>query len=151
MSQLVQFGFIFLKKPLLIIPTLKATKQTFSICNRLYGKAHHRSNKANAFRHALWNVLICQKTLKITKNDEKSEFWAKKVTDLYEKVTNNDPLDQAMDLHNNNIGRVVFRSKTFKNDTEIINFLQNMAENAQKVSKMIEIKDSEENLIYIAH
>ncbi|QNJ97417.1 hypothetical protein ALE3EI_0842 [Constantimarinum furrinae] len=151
MSQLVQFGFIFLKKPLLIIPTLKATKQTFSICNRLYGKAHHRGNKANAFRHALWNVLICQKTLKITKNDEKSEFWAKKVTDLYEKVTKNDPLDQAMDLHNNNIGRVVFRSKTFKNDTEIINFLQNMAENAQKVSKMNEIEDSEENLIYIAH
>nr|WP_186991159.1 hypothetical protein [Constantimarinum furrinae] len=73
------------------------------------------------------------------------------MTDLYEKVTKNDPLDQAMDLHNNNIGRVVFRSKTFKNDTEIINFLQNMAENAQKVSKMNEIEDSEENLIYIAH
>ncbi len=101
---------MLLRRPLLVYPTWKATKQTLEICDSIYGKAHHKNGKANAFRHALWNVLICQKTLKITKNKDKSAFWAQKVTHLHEKLTKNEILDTAMDLHNNAVGdRTVFR------------------------------------------
>ena len=85
----------------------------------LFGSRHHKSNKANAFRHALWNVLICQKTLKKTNNREKSVIWTKKVTDLYEKVTQNEFLDQLMDLHNNEIGRTLFLDLFDKNEATI--------------------------------
>lgn len=34
------------------------------ICDDLFDRSHHKSNKANAFRHALWNILICQKNQK---------------------------------------------------------------------------------------
>ena len=96
-SQLWQLSVVFLKHPLLIMPTLKATKDTFAICNQLYGNQHHKSNRANAFRHALWNVLICNKSVNTLKNKQKSVFWAQKVTDLYEKVTQNEPMDEAME------------------------------------------------------
>jgi hypothetical protein len=149
LGQLLRLGFIFLRRPFLIVPTLKATKRTFSVCDRLYGRAHHKSNKANAFRHALWNVLICQKTLKTTKNNVKSIKWAAKVTEMYEKVTKNDPLDKAMDLHNNQIGRFAFERNSDKNESEMVVFLQNLAENAQKVTNLNEIEQIEDQLVYL--
>ena len=46
--------------------------------------------------------------MKYAKNKQKSVFWAQKVGDLYEKVTQNEILDQEMDLHNNTTGRILF-------------------------------------------
>ena len=125
--QLWHLSVLFLKHPLLIVPTLKATKETFKICNALFENEHHKSNKANAFRHALWNVLICQKSMKWHKNKQKSVFWAQKVTDLYEKVTQNEILDEAMDLHNNTIGRICFLNFLDQNKAEMVTFLQEKA------------------------
>lgn len=149
-GQLFKLSLLFLKHPLLILPTLKATKQTFIICDRLYGKAHHKSNAANAFRHALWNMLICVNSLKRTKNKQKSVFWAQKVTDLYEKVTKNDLLDQAMDLHNNAIGRMGFLNNLNKTEKEIIAFLQEKTQVAKKVANSNEMEKLKKELVYIA-
>ena len=149
-GQLFKLSVLFLKHPLLILPTLKATKQTFVICDQLYGKAHHKSNAANAFRHALWNMLICLNSLKRTKNKQKSVFWAQKVTDLYEKVTKNNPLDEAMDLHNNAIGRMGFLNNLNKTQTEIVSFFQEMAKNAKKVSNTEEMKKHLRQFFYIS-
>lgn len=97
------------------------------ICDELYGNSHHKSNKANAFRHALWSVLICRNSYKITKNKQKSVFWAQRVTDLYEKVTQNGIEDQVMDIHNNAVGRICFLNFLESDEKEIIAFLQERA------------------------
>ncbi len=144
-----QFGWLFLTHPLYIRPTWIATKRTFAICNNLYGSNHHKSNKANAFRHAFWNLLICKKVVKGGKNLEKSSIFTQKVTDLYEKATKNDIFDQAMDLHNNKIGRMLFLEFLDKTETEMINLVQKRAEMAKKVAQIEEIEKYETELVYI--
>ena len=148
-KQLSKLAFLFLSRPLLILPTLAATKQTMRICDDLYGKAHHKPNKANAFRHAFWNIAIGSKTLKITKNKQKSIIWAQKLTVLYEKVTKNPVLDEAMDLHNNQLGQQWFYEVFDKNESEIANFLQKKLLMAQKVTKIEEIENQNLHLVYL--
>ncbi len=148
-TQLWYFVVLCLKHPLLILPTLKATKQTFQVCNELFGNEHQKSNKANAFRHALWNVLICKKSMKSLKNKQKSVFWGQKVTDLYEKVTQNEPLDEAMDLHNNAIGRMCFLNYLGKNEEEMVVFLQNRAKNAIKITYSSNLNLIANQMVYI--
>jgi len=147
-KQLVRLAFLFLKNPLLLIPTLKATKEALKVCDSLFGKSHHSNGKENAFRHALWNALICEKTREMTKNDEKSIIWTQKITDLYEKATKNNPLDKAMDLHNNHIGRMLFLNE---NKAEIVFFLQKRLENARKITNIEEIDLYNDRLIYISN
>lgn len=119
------------------------------VCDKLYGKIHHKNGKANAFRHALWNVLICEKTLKFTKNGQKSAEWAKKVTDLHEKLAKNDELDTEMDFHNNEIGRRLFLAKKDQNESISNEFLLKMLENAQKVVKIEDFEKIDNQLVYI--
>ena len=140
---------LFLSRPLLIGPTLKASKRTMFVCNELFGQGHHRSNKANAFRHSLWNVLICQKTLKSTKNKDKSVIWTKKVANLYEKVTQNEILDELMDLHNNEVGRKHFLSLFDKKESEIIDFLKEKSQKAQKIEKKEDFNNNKNELVYL--
>lgn len=70
-----------------------------------------------------------------------------KVTNLYEKVTKNDLLDTAMDLHNNEIGRMLFLNE---NSSKLIVFIQKMFKNAQKITSIDEIEDFHSVLIYIS-
>lgn len=144
-----QLSALFLKHPLLIVPTLKATQQTFSVCNELYGNEHHKSNIANAFRHALWNLLICKKSQKNLKSKQKSVFWAQKVTTLYEKVTRNSALDEAMDLHNNAIGRLCFFKLLEENEAKMVEYLQKKTETAKKVSTIEEMLKLKLDLVYL--
>jgi len=119
------------------------------LCDELFGKAHHRSNKANAFRHALWNILICHKTLKRTKNKEKSIVWTEKVTNLYEKVTDNDEIEKAMDLHNNKVGLHLFLSVFDKKEEEIIVLLQKMIKNSRKVTSFEDLDIFNPGLVHL--
>lgn len=148
-GQLFKLSALFLKHPLLIIPTLKATKRAFEICDHLFKKEHHKRTKANAFRHALWNVLICKNSMKMTKNKQKSVFWAQKVTDLYEKVTQNSLLDEAMDVHNNAIGRLCFLNNMEETEAIFIEILQKLSKNAQKITKIEEIEQNRAILVYL--
>lgn len=150
LSQLTQLGFLFLKNPLLIWPTFQATKRTMVLCDGLFGTSHHKSNQANTFRHALWNILICKNVLKRTKSNEKSVIWAQKVTHLYEKVTQNALLDEKMDLHNNDVGRILFLKVFDKNEAEIIQILQKEIETAIKIEKTEDFELAENKLVYIA-
>lgn len=131
------------------MPTIRATQETMKICDDLFESAHHKSNKSNAFRHALWNYLICQKTLKVTKIDQKAIIWTEKVTKTYEKVTNNDPFDEAMDLHNNEIGRRKFLDDNALKTREIIHILTEMIQKARKIAQISEIENIENQLVYI--
>ncbi|WP_034245067.1 DUF6973 domain-containing protein [Aquimarina atlantica] len=147
--QILKLTRIMLQNPLLVYPTLKATRTTMIICDLHYGKAHHKNGKANAFRHALWNILICRTTFRITKNKEKSVSWAQKITDLHEKLAPNKPLDTAMDLHNNEIGRTYFLELTASSEEEIVIFLKENTKKAKKVTDSKEILDHKDKLVYL--
>ena len=149
LDQLCKLSLLFLSRPQYIIPTISATKKTLLVCDRLYKDTHHQSNKANAFRHALWNVLICRKVMKYSKNKQKSVFWAQKVGDLYEKVTQNEFLDEAMDIHNNAIGRIFFLNNIEQNDGEMIDLLQKMTQNAQKTKTIEAMQCHQNKLVYL--
>ena len=88
-----------------VIPTIKATRKTISICDELYQKAHHRNGPENAFRHALWNALIVQRSVARKLPKSRALAWAKTFTDWHEDFSPNAPLARAMDLHNNRVGR----------------------------------------------
>lgn len=140
---------LFVMRPRLIIPTVNATKETFLICNKRYENGHSKSNKGNAFRHALWNVLIAKESLEKTKNDKKSANWAQKVTDLYEKVTQNSILDEQMDLHNNAIGRDLFLKFPKKSKTEITDIIYKKSTKAIKIQSVQELENLTQDMVYL--
>ena len=148
-AQMWELSLLFVSRPLYIIPTIRATRKTLTICDRLYNNTHHKSNKANAFRHALWNVLICRNVIKYAKNKQKSVFWTQKVGDLYEKVTQNEILDQEMDLHNNTVGRIFFLNHFDQKEVKIIDLLQKMSQKAQKTDKIEEMRQHRNDLVYL--
>jgi hypothetical protein len=119
------------------------------LCDELFGKAHHRNNKTNAFRHALWNILICHKTLKKTHNEKKSMIWTEKVTNLYEKVTDNGKMEKTMDLHNNKVGLNLFSSVFKKKEDENISILQNMMDKSHKVTNFNDFIKFDNNLVHL--
>ncbi|NJY61564.1 hypothetical protein HC174_02175 [Salinimicrobium sp. CDJ15-81-2] len=147
-KELVILCVIFLRRPFFLIPTYNATNKTVEICNRLYGQLHHEDNRTNAFRHALWNYLICKYCLNIAGSEEKSVSWSKEITDLHERLSPNEALAGRMDLHNNRIGRNLFLNSCGK-EIDVIAVLQQMTNEAVQVGSPQEIEEERENLIFI--
>jgi len=141
----------FSVNPMYFFPTHRATLKTVQICNDLYGKAHHENNVTNSFRHALWNILIAKKCFKKNNSVEKSLEWAKTITDLHEKLAPNSKLETNMDLHNNEIGRVLFAEKQMQKMSEekIIAVLKEKKETAVKVSSINEMRGNIGEFVYI--
>ena len=146
-KQLLKLGLVFIKRPLLIAPTLKASTKAMQISQKHYGNAQHKSGKANAFRHAIWNVLLA----KIAhKNDDASAIqWADNVTTLHEKLAPNAPLETAMDLHNNKIGRQLFSEVKSLSEDEMIQYLKDKTEDAKQISKPQDVEMHLNDLVYI--
>jgi hypothetical protein len=137
----------------MIYPTIKATVNSIKIAENLYPGIHHINNKANAFRHALWNVLLAMEMLKWNKNISKSIVWAKKVSDWHEKFSPNPLLEKEMDLHNNKMGRVFFEIH-YKNNNlltkdESVEIIRKEALKSNKISAVCEINNFKESLVYI--
>jgi len=110
------------------------------MCDKRFGKAHHKNNKANAYRHALWNMAIAQQCIKKGKTLSVSLAWAEEITNWHEKAFVNNPLETQMDLHNNKMGRLWFEEiqtvKPEKLDYDIMDqYLMEKLENAKKVTK----------------
>lgn len=148
-SQLIRLAGIGLRNPLLIWPTHKATIRTVQISDNLYGKKHHGHNSANAFRHALWNILICKNTFSVLKTVEKATAWAEKTTTLHEDLMPNKPLEMEMDLHNNEMGRKFYLELQKASEEEVIKFLKAKAEEAVQIKTIEETKNLKDFLVYI--
>ena len=130
-------------------PTIFATKRCMNIAYEQYGSKHHLGNPANAFRHALWVILITKKCLKWQKNEQKAKAWAKKFTDWHEDFSPNEALEEAMDLHNNQMGIFYFDEIKDKNEVEIVSFLKQKASEAVKILTVDEVENFEDKLVYI--
>lgn len=106
--QLWSLFWLCLRHLRFVLPTIKATRKTVTICDELYGDRHHRNGPENAVRHALWNILIAFQSVQRGLPLQRSLAWAKTITDWHEDFSPNEPLARAMDLHNNRVGRDVF-------------------------------------------
>ena len=59
-KQLHSVLLFFFKHPFFFISTVKATFDVLKISQREFPNTHGFHNKANAFRHALWNIFIAK-------------------------------------------------------------------------------------------
>lgn len=145
------FGLLrlFLKKPGFAIPTIAATIKCMKISEREFGKSHHLHNRANAFRHALWNILIAKRCLKCNKNLESVLQWAEKTTTWHEHFSPNKLLAKTMDLHNNGVGRKFFPQWKDASEEKIVELLKEKTQGAKKIITPEEINNFENELVYI--
>ena len=146
--QLTSLMVWFLKHPLYMISTISATLLTFRISQKHFPDIHGQHNRANAFRHALWNVVIARKCSRFSENQRSVLRWTKQITDWHEEFSPNEKLAEAMDLHNNQIGRNLFRELSEMKLEDVVTFMIKEMENAIKVSEISDIEGLHQ-LVYI--
>lgn len=131
-------------------PTWKATKMSISLADQYYGKSHHKNTAANAFRHAVWNSLIAKKCLKSAEQFEEILCWTKEITDMHEDLFPNDPLARAMDLHNNKVGRFVFRNNSGQLEDDMIHMIHELTRQSVMIRDQEELNDlADDQLVHI--
>jgi len=143
------FILLFMRHPFNLIPTFLATYQCVEISNEHYGTLHHKNNKTNAFRHALWNYLIAKKCSRWRRNKRKAIRFAQKITDWHEEFSPNAPLEKEMDLHNNHIGRKLFIQENEESVEKFVNFLKEKVESSQLIASIEDIKKNSNSLVHI--
>ena len=148
-KQLLGLAFLSLKHPLYIYPTLKATTESFYISKKHFSKTHSKNGRGNAYRHALWNAMICLECHKWQQKTDKVLVWAKVITDKHEELFPNKDLDKLMDLHNNRVGRELFMNNDFKSIDEIIAELKSKLMFAKKITTVEETNEFYNELVYI--
>ncbi len=148
-AEFYQLFQVFVSRPLFLVPTYRATRETLTIADKLFGRDHHQDNRTNAFRHALWNFKISEACFSVCNSVEKSVQWSKKITDLHEKLSPNETLSREMDLHNNWIGRVAFEKFYVEAGFDSSAFFQQQMQEAIKISSIEEIKNYPEHQVYI--
>ena len=147
--QLLLLGKLFLKNPRYAVPTLLATKNSMRIATKEYGEKHHLDNKANAFRHALWNLLILRSCLKWNSNLEKAMKWTKTITDWHEEFSPNPALEKVMDLHNNQIGRNLYAETKNLTQDAMVKFLKDKASKAKRIFNVEDCENYKSEMIFI--
>lgn len=135
--------------PRYVVPTWRATKRTVELCNMHYPGQHHLHNKANAIRHALWNVLIAKYCAGNSPLNQRILNWTETITDRHERFSVNPPLERAMDLHNNAVGRSWSREMISMSEEKIISRLSLLSQQAVVVSKLPANDWSQQTMVYI--
>lgn len=139
----------FLQHPLFMFATAKATYFTIRIAQKEFPGIHDQDNKANAFRHALWNILIAKESAKFSSDVEAVLNWTKRITDWHEEFSPNKEMARLMDLHNNQFGRNKFLDLKEKSTETIVISLKNEFTNAVQVKHPSEFKNLENQLVYL--
>lgn len=148
-KQLFGFFRFFIRHPFFAIATFFATVKTYKIAEKEFPGIHGKHNKANAFRHALWNALISKSCSRYSRNSDKIISWAKDVTDWHEELFVNEPLSRTMDLHNNEIGRRLFQSNSKFSDKEFSEKLLNDLHTSIHVESLQEISNATNEMVYL--
>lgn len=140
-----------LKYPRKMYLTAIASRQCMALCDKEYGKTHHLHNRANAVRHALWNILIVKRLVQAKIKLEEALSWSLKITNWHEEFSVNAPMERAMDLHNNALGRRWYPKVNLAEDIEILNYLKDKAQQAKRVTTIDDFKASSQNLVYLSN
>lgn len=132
-----------------IWPTYKATKKCIQLSTENYGTKHYQNGQANAFRHALWNILIAKYCTASSSAIQRALQWAKKITDWHEETFFSKELPMKMDFHNNEVGRNLFKANPQNTQELFVEELLKLADNAFKISAQTELKQYKNHLVYI--
>ncbi len=124
----------------LLWPTYTATKKAVTYSNTFFGTTHHKNTPANAFRHAAWNWLIAKECMQTQKDEKKVLRWTQKITEMHEKILPGDNLSNAMDMHNNAVGRMVYFEEEEQDLEKGMAKLQKLTQASKKVHTLDELK-----------
>ena len=81
--------FLF-KHTFFLISTVKATFDVLRISQKEFPNTHGFNNKANAFRHALWNIFIAKQCTLFSRKNHKIISWTNEFTDWHEDFSPNE-------------------------------------------------------------
>ena len=133
LAAILALAGLCLKHPLWVVPTIRATRKCVAVCDEHLGKRHHRNTPANAFRHALWNYYIARACYTRKVRMEQALEWAEKITDWHEDFSKNSSIARQMDLHNNRVGRLLFKQDPDIKATALLEILKSKMADSQKV------------------
>lgn len=144
-----KMGKILISKPILLLPTIMGTFESVWYAQKYFPGTHGGRDVGNAFRHGAWNALVAFNCARF-KSVNEAAGWAKHTTDMHEEIFPNDAFDMSMDLHNNRIGREVFKENYRKGykKSELIQDLLNKCNTAVGVSDYKEIFKIKDELVY---
>ena len=148
-SQVYRVIVWFLLHPLFMFATIKATYITMKIAQKEFPDIHNKLNKANAFRHALWNFLIANQCSQFSFKLDSILDWTKKITDWHEEFSPNKEMAKLMDLHNNKIGRERFKEVGRQPRDKIVNILIDELSLAVLIRNRSDFQNFENNLVYL--
>ena len=158
--------------PRMVKPTLNATNKATELTKKKFPEINkHFQTQAYAFRHAIWNALIAKYAGDSKNKIDKCVDWAKKFTDKHEEggtkptgwTDEEFAFDQAMDYHNNKIGRDYFKSVAWTDkrkwyqptrvkapsEDDMANAIFDKTKVAKLVSSKLSISSYPSNLVYI--
>ena len=147
--QLKSLLILFFKHPFFMVSTVKATINVMKIAQKEFPNVHGQLNKANAFRHALWNVFIAIECSRFSKNIDAILQWAKEFTDWHEEFAPNEELAKTMDLHNNLIGRELYRKSEGKDKNQWIGLMKGELLNAVQIVSVTDVANYPNQLVYL--
>tara|TARA_R110000787_G_scaffold55942_4_gene128829 strand:- start:2920 stop:3408 length:489 start_codon:yes stop_codon:yes gene_type:complete len=147
--QLKSLFLLFVQHPFFMISTVKATFSVIKTAQKEFPNIHGQLNKANAFRHALWNVFIAIECSRFSKNTDAILLWAKEFTDWHEEFAPNEELAKIMDLHNNLIGRELYRKFEGKDKNQWIVFMRDALLKAIKIGSVNDVANYPNQLVYL--
>ncbi len=148
-KQLWSLFWLSVRHPRFVIPTIRGTRKTVAICNDLYGKRQHLNGPENAFRHALWNMIIVHLSVQRGIPLQRSLAWTKSFTDWHEDFSPNAPLERAMDLHNNRVGRDLITSLCGQDEEQLVAQLLEMVPLSRKCTSLKEIQPCDTILVHL--
>lgn len=141
---------VFLSHPWFTPPTVWSTIESIMLAEEKFEDDPDKNGPANAYRHALWNILISHYCSKIS-SDEKALKWAKDITDLHEKLFPNNDFDCEMDLHNNATGRQIYLETVksgIRKKVALINELDKKVSEATALTDTAEFSKYRGKLVY---
>ena len=147
--QLKSLIFMLFKHPIFMISTVRVTFRVMRISEEEFPGIHGKHNKANAFRHALWNILIAKECARFSKKVEPVLRWTKDFTDWHEDFAPNEELPRFMDLHNNRVGREMYKKMSVKSQLEFITFVKEKLNEAVQITSIDAIEKDSMQLVYI--
>ena len=139
----------FFKHPVFMISTVIATFNAVRVSQKEFPNTHGFHNKANAFRHALWNIFIAKECSRFSKNNYEIILWTKEFTDWHEDFAPNEELAKTMDLHNNYIGREMFLNTTHKDYKQWIPFVKKQLQQAVLIVSIKDVVNYPTQLVYL--
>jgi hypothetical protein len=140
---------LFFKHPFFMFSTMKATFSVMKVAQKEFPNVHGFLNKANAFRHALWNVFIAIECSRFSKNIDAILEWTKEFTDWHEEFAPNEELAKIMDLHNNFIGRELYKQTESRDKKQWVEFIKNQLLDAVQITSVADVEKYPNQLVYL--